>query len=165
MLHLRSFEIPAHRHLLLLTPLAVLLSLIFSTAAYAKAVTGSIVGAVTDSSGGAVPNALVVITETRTGMMRKVQANQSGFYSVPDILPGTYSMSFEYAGFRRLVRENVEVLVNTTVRVNAELQPGAVNESVEVRATLPDLQTDRADTGRKIESQQIADMPLAFNRN
>ena len=40
-----------------------------------------------------------------------------------------------------------------------------MNESVEVRASLPDLQTDRADTGRKIETQQIADMPLAFNRN
>src|ERR1700687_235141 len=113
MLHLPSFEAPARRHFLL-APLSVLLGFIFATASYGQAVAGSIVGAVTDSSGGAVPHAQVVLTETRTGSARKVQANQNGFYSVPDILPGTYSLSFEYAGFRRLVRDNVEVLVNTT---------------------------------------------------
>src|SRR5439155_20117471 len=104
MLHLSGFEIRVS--------MAVVIAAVFSTAAYGQAVKGSIVGAVTDSSGGAVPNAQVVMTETRTGLVRKVQANQNGFYSVPDILPGTYSLSFEYAGFRRLVRDNVEVLLN-----------------------------------------------------
>jgi hypothetical protein len=62
-------------------------------------------------------------------------------------------------------RENVEILVNTTIRVDVEMQPGQVSETINVTSSAPPLQTDRADIGRQIERRQIADMPLAFNRN
>src|SRR5262249_49440848 len=55
--------------------------------------------------------------------------------------------------------------VNSTVRVDFELEPGTLSESVTVTAQAELLQTDRSDTGRKIETKQLTDMPLLFNRN
>lgn len=91
--------------------------------------------------------------------------NESGTFTAPNLPAGTYSLTVEVPGFRRTVRENVGLLVNTTVRVDLELEPGLVTETVNVTAEVPALQTDRADTGRKIETRQITDMPLPFNRN
>jgi len=136
-----------------------------SSILHGQAINGSLVGTITDSSGGAVVGAPVIMLETRTGISRQVTTNSSGFYTAPDVAPGVYRLTVEVAGFRKLVRDNVQVLVNTTVRVDLELTPGSVNESVEVKAQLPNLQTDRADTGRKIETREITDMPLGFNRN
>jgi hypothetical protein len=59
----------------------------------------------------------------------------------------------------------VEVNVNTTVRVDIAMTVGALEESVTVTGEAPMLQTDRTDTGRIIQSQQITEMPLAFNRS
>ena len=74
-------------------------------------------------------------------------------------------MDGELVGFRKFTRENIEVNVNTTVRVDITLGVGALEESVMVTGEAPMLQTDRADTGRVIQSDTLAQMPLAFNRN
>jgi len=78
---------------------------------------------------------------------------------------GVYRVQAEHTGFKIAVRERVEVVVNSTVRVDMELQPGTVSETVEVQSEAALLQTDRSDTGRKIETRQLGDMPLGFNRN
>lgn len=132
---------------------------------FAQAVSATLLGTITDASGAAVPNAKVVVTEVNTGVSRAAETTQAGYYAFPDLRPGTYNVAAEMTGFKRAVRERVDVLVNTTVRVDLQLQPGEVSESVNVTAEVPLLQTDRADTGRKIETQQLADMPLGFNRN
>ena len=136
-----------------------------SVSIYGQAVTGSLVGTVRDVSGAVITGAEVVITETQTQVTRSVQTNESGTFTAPNLPAGTYSLAAEVPGFRRTIRENVGLLVNTTVRVDLELQPGLVTETVNVTAEVPALQTDRADTGRKIETRQITDMPLPFNRN
>ena len=59
----------------------------------------------------------------------------------------------------------MKVDVNTTVRVDVGLSLGNLSETVTVLAETPALQTDRADTGRIIESKQVTETPLAFNRN
>ena len=132
---------------------------------YGQAVTGSLLGAVTDSSGATVPNAKVTITEMRTGISRSTQTNASGNYAFPTLEPGTFRVAVERQGFRTAVKEGVDLLVNTTVRADLVLVPGAVTETVTVTAEVPILQTDRSDTGRKIEMVQLANMPLGFNRN
>ena len=68
-------------------------------------------------------------------------------------------------GFRKFTRDNVDVSVNTTVRVDIALTVGELEESVTVTGEAPMLQTDRTDTGRIIESTQITQMPLGFNRS
>jgi len=132
---------------------------------YAQAVTGSLLGTVTDSSGGVVPKAEVIITEMNTGISRRMGTNASGNYVFPALEPGRYRVSVEHAGFRTAVKEAVDVLLNTTVRADLVLQPGLISEAIIVKAEVPILQTDRADTGRKIEAVQLVNMPLSYNRS
>jgi hypothetical protein len=131
----------------------------------AQAVTGSLLGTVTDSSGARVPGAKVTITEVNTGISRSMQTNESGNYMFPTLEPGTYRVAVERTGFRTAVKEGVVLLVNTTVRADLVLQPGAISEQITVVAEVPILQTDRADTGRKIEAAQLVNMPLGYGRN
>src|SRR5437868_11848112 len=130
-----------------------------------QAVNATLLGTVTDSSGGTVAGAQVTIMEMKTGVKRNATTNESGNYQFSDIPPGQYEVAVEKQGFKRSVRAGIDVLVNAETRVNVDLAPGAVNESVVVTAETPILQTDRADTGRKIETKQAEELPLGFNRN
>ncbi len=140
-------------------------ALAITAIALGQAVTGSMVGTITDSSGAAVPNSKVIITETKTGISRNSETNESGNFSFPAVEPGTYRVAVERTGFRTSVRDGVDLLVNTTVRVDLSLLPGQVTEILNVSAEGSLLQTDRSDTGRKIESVQLLNVPLGYNRN
>jgi hypothetical protein len=131
----------------------------------AQAVNATLLGTVTDTTGAAVPNAKVTATETATGVPRIAQTNESGNYSFPNLPPGVYSVTVEQTGFKKASRANIDVVVDTTARVDLRLEPGNISETIEVTATTPELQTDRADTGSKIETAQAASMPLGTNRN
>ncbi len=147
---------------------AALLGLFFTFAvgnANGQAVNATLLGTVTDASGAIVAGASVTITEQQTGVIRSGKSNESGNYTFPDLPPGTYTVAVEQQGFKKEVRQNNRVVINTETRVDVQLQPGSISESVEVTATPPPLQTDRADTGRDLESQQLEAMPLGTNRN
>ena len=142
------------------------LVLLFTAAcSYGQAVNATLLGSVTDSSGAAIANAKVTITETNTGVAYGGQTNESGNYTFPSLPPGQYSVTVEAAGFKREARTNVDVIVNSSTRVDVQLRPGDISESVEVTAAPPALQTDRSDTGRKIETVLVENMPLGVNRN
>jgi hypothetical protein len=112
----------------------------------AQAVTGSVLGTVTDASSAVVANAKVSLTNVGTGIVRNEQTNASGNYTFADIPEGNYSVSVEATGFKKDVRQSVNVLVNTSTRVDIQLQPGNITQQIEVTAAAPPLQTDRADT-------------------
>jgi hypothetical protein len=137
----------------------------FSVPVMGQAVNATLLGTVTDSSGAAVSNAKVTITETNTGISRTSQTNESGNYIFPDLPPGTYTVTAEQSGFKRASRAGVDVIVNTTGRVDVVLQPGNISETITVEAETPILQTERADTGRKLETVLTENVPLGTNRN
>jgi len=137
----------------------------FSTPVRGQAVNATLLGTVTDSSGAAVSNVRVTITETNTGISRTSQTNESGNYIFPDLPPGTYTVTAEQSGFKRASRAGVDVIVNTTQRVDLVLQPGNISETITVEAETPILQTERADTGRKLETVLTENVPLGTNRN
>jgi hypothetical protein len=149
----------------LLITTAILFLATTSPYAHAQAVKGSLLGNVTDASGAAVPGATVTITETQTNVSANAVTNESGYYTFPNLKDGLYRVEAELQGFRKTVRDGVQVDVNTTVRVDLALQPGELTETVNVAAETPALQTDRTDTGRLIQGEQIAAMPLGFGRN
>ncbi len=130
-----------------------------------QAVNATLLGTVTDSSAAAVANVKVTITETNTGISRTSQTNESGNYVFPDLPPGTYRVIAELSGFKRASRAGIDVIVNTTERVDLVLQPGNISETITVEAETPILQTERADTGRKLESVLTENVPLGTNRN
>src|SRR4051794_33217446 len=139
--------------------------LLAASPARAQAVTGTLLGNVTDSSGGGVPGATVTALETQTNISRTAVTNESGNYIFSSLRNGTYTVEVELQGFKKMVRPNVKVEVNTTVRVELKLEVGGINETLTVSAETPLLQTDRTDTGRILESKMVAELPLTFNRN
>ncbi len=133
--------------------------------ASAQAVTGTLLGHVTDSSGAGVPGATITATEVETNISRTTTTNEAGTYTFSSMKDGTYNVTAELQGFRKVVRQGVRVDVNTTMRVDLTLELGQMNETVTVNAETPILQTDRTDTGRILESKMVSELPLTFNRN
>ncbi len=151
-------------HLSMTVSVAILL-LGFSTPVRGQAVNATLLGTVADSSGAAVANVKVTITETNTGISHASQTNDSGNYVFPDLPPGTYKVLAEQPGFKRESRAGIDLIVNSTERIDLVLQPGNVSETITVEAETPILQTERADTGRKLEAVLTENIPLGTNRN
>jgi len=145
-------------------PIAAL-ALLAPPPAAAQAVKGSLLGNVVDASGLPLPGVNVTITEVSTNISYSTTANESGYYIFSNLKDGTYRVASELSGFKRTIRDGVEVPVNATVRVDLKMDVGALEESVTVIGATPLLQTDRADTGRIIESVHLQEVPLAYNRN
>ena len=142
------------------------LLLCFALSSFGQAVNATLLGTVTDASGAVVPNAKVTITEVNTGVGRSGQTNESGNYTFPNLPPGQYSVTVEAAGFKKETRRDIALAVNSTQRVDIQLQPGEVTETIEITGAAPALQTDRADTGRNIDTMVVSELPvLVSNRN
>src|SRR6185436_4372859 len=135
------------------------------SASSAQVLTGTLLGTVSHAQGAGVPGATATVTETGTNISRTAQTNSSGNYIFSNLKDGRYRLVVEMPGFRKVQRDGVVVDVNTTVRVDLVLQVGQLTEEATVVAETPALQTDRADTGRILESKQITEIPLSFNRN
>jgi len=138
-----------------------LLVLTISPSAFGQAVNGTLLGTVNDSTGATVPNAKVTAVETQTGLTHETKSNESGNYTFPDMPPGSYSITAEATGFKKNTHSNIDLLTNSTTRVDIDLVTGSVTETVLVTEAPPVLQTDRADISTAITSTQIAELPLA----
>lgn len=147
---------------LLVVMLLVLLAPHFAAA---QAVKGGLLGNVTDQAGLALPGVTVTITEQNTNVVSTAVANESGYYIFSNLKDGTYQVEAELAGFKKVLRKDVIVEVNSTVRVDLRMEVGAVQETITVAAESPTLQTDRADTGRIIKAIEMQEAPLGFGRN
>jgi len=132
---------------------------------FGQAVSATLLGTVSDSTGAAIAKARVTATETSTGAVHESVTNDSGNYTFPDLTPGRYSVTVEANGFKKETHQNIDVLINSSTRVEFDLATGSVSETVLVTTAPPLLQTDRADISTKIEAKQIADLPLGTNRN
>lgn len=145
--------------------LAGCLAFLFCTStASGQAVYGSIIGTVTDPQGNVVAGAKVTVTSITKGTSDETITNDSGNYSVIHLIPDTYKVHVEASGFKAYDVPSVTVQVDTTSRVDAQLQVGAVTQSVEVTAEVPQLKTDRADVSIDFNAQAVQELPLA-NRN
>ena len=120
------------------------LMLIPATAS-AQAVTGTLLGNITDSSGAAVPGATVTATNVDKNTSRSVVSNEAGYFIMTSLPNGTYTVDAELQGFKKTARQGVKVDVNTTVRVDLVLQVGQLTEEATVVAETPALQTDRVE--------------------
>lgn len=136
-------------------------------AAHAQTVTGSLVGRVADASDAVIVDARVVATEIMRGVSRETKTNEQGVYNIPSIEPGVYRVEIERQGFKKFLADHVEVNINTTVRVDATMQLGAVAESVEVVASASAIQlvTDRGDVSHQVVREQVENLPLSVDRN
>jgi hypothetical protein len=149
----------------LLTLGALLLwSLAASLPASAQAVYGGIFGTVTDKSGAVVPNATVTVTDISKGTSVTTTSNESGLYRVQHLIPDTYKIEAEAAGYSKSVVPSVVVYADTAPEIDVQLAVGAVSNTVEVTAGAPLLETDRAEVSTILDSRAVENLPN-FNRN
>ena len=131
----------------------------------AQTVTASLVGHVADSSGAAVAGVKIVATEATRNVSRETLTNDAGNFTLNSVEPGLYRVAIEQPGFKRFVKDSINVTINSTVRVDAVLEVGAVTETVEVFANALQIKTDRADLSHQIQDNQVANLPLSADRN
>ena len=119
----------------------------------------SIQGTVLDKSGATVAGAKVTVTNQATGVSRNTVSGDSGFYRIPGLTPGAYKVDVEAATFKKQTTPNVIVAAETTKGLDVMLEPGPTQESVTVNESVADLQTENANIGTTIGSQQIVNLP------
>src|SRR5918992_4318805 len=124
-------------------PVLVLVGLIASVAFPALAQQGvsSVQGRIVDESGAVLPGVAVVVTHEASGMFRQVTSNVDGSYFVTGIVPGTYRVTAELAGFRKYERREVLLEIGTTTTVDITMGLGALEENVTVTSQAPLIDT------------------------
>ncbi len=127
----------------------------------AQEITGSIVGTVTDSKGGVVPNAKVTITNTdQQVVVRTLTTDDRGEYAAPLLPVGRYSVTAEIAGFKKVTQSGMVLNVNDKLAVNFSLEVGTVNETVSVEANPLQVDTQSATATGVISGTQVRELSL-----
>jgi hypothetical protein len=147
--------------------MAIGLILMGSTArtASAQVLYGSIAGTLTDETGSVVPRATVSVTNESTGLSRQTITDESGHYSIPNLLEGTYDLSVNATGFKPYTQKGVVVRINAATNVDAVVTLGALNEQVTVEASTQVLQTTKTDVNTSLDTTSIENLPLSNYRN
>ena len=133
---------------------------LITSAAIAQSDYGSIGGFAKDPSGAVVPKTKVVITNENTGEAHPVITNDSGYYTVPNLAPGSYIMIAEAPVFKLFASKNNKLSANSALSLDAVFTVGSPTETVEVVSTAAVLQTDSGSvqgeiTGTQIQSQEL----------
>ena len=134
------------------------------TAAMAMAQTGAdtgLKGRVTDQSGASVPGTTVTLLRAETGEKRVVTANDAGDWEARFLSPGAYRLTFEKTGFKKLVRDGVNVSTAEVDTVNAELQVGSVGQSIEVVADAEMISSTSATVVRTLDRKELENLPTS----
>src|SRR5947207_690810 len=108
---------------------------------------GEITGSVSDATGAVIEGATVNVRNTATSQVREVQTNQTGAYTVPFLVPGTYVVRVEKPGFKSATRNDVLLQVGAVARVDFTVEIGVVTESVEVQGGSALLPTEQPAEG------------------
>jgi hypothetical protein len=132
----------------------------WSGAAAAQSTTGSISGVITDSSGGVLPGADIVVVHSDTGLQRQQVTDATGYFRVLNLSPGHYSVTAQLSGFSRNSLDRVTVSVSRDVRVDMELRVGALDDRVVVRAEARSVEIGATTVGGVVSTRQISELPL-----
>jgi Carboxypeptidase regulatory-like domain/TonB dependent receptor-like, beta-barrel len=133
--------------------------LALTAAASAQESRGTITGTVRDASKGLVPGATVTVVNVAMGTAVTVVTNEAGAYQVPYLIPGTYTVAVELIGFRKYLREKVEVRVADRLELDVELEAGGTVEEVTVTAEAPLLETSSASLGNVVDARRVSELP------
>jgi Carboxypeptidase regulatory-like domain len=121
---------------------------------------GSVTGSVMDSSGAAIGEAQVTLTNLGTSEKRTQATGSDGLYSFVNLIPGDYRIDVEKAGFKHFIQANVAVQVNQASRIDAALAVGQVSETVEVTSETPLLQPETSSLGTVVDMRAANELPL-----
>src|SRR6266446_10538534 len=141
--------------------LTAILLLLTGSVTLSQAITGRLRGQILDPSGGAVPQAQVVVTNQRTGVTSTLTTTSAGTYELPSILPGLYKVSVEAKGFKTFLKIDIPVLADQDNVVDAQLELGPSSETVEVTAGAIAVQTSSATLNNNFRASDMEGLPTA----
>jgi hypothetical protein len=121
---------------------------------------GTVLGRVTDRSDAVVPGVSVRITNKATGIATAVETNEQGNYLAPYLIPSIYQVTAEKSGFKRFLRDGIELRLNDRLEVNILLELGDLTDTVTVTAETPLLETASASQGQVVDSRRVAELPI-----
>ncbi|MGI8960025.1 MAG: carboxypeptidase regulatory-like domain-containing protein [Bryobacteraceae bacterium] len=143
----------------------LLLALLTCPAAWMQSTYGTLLGVVTDSSGGVVANARIQVTETNTGISKETTTDSHGTYELPNLQPGTYQVAIIASGFDKYVRANVPLDPRASVRVDVTLAVGSTKTTVEVQASAPVITTESGTVSDVAKGKEISELPINYRAN
>ncbi len=115
--------------------------------------TGSLTGKITDSNGAVIPGAKVTITNSTTNQSFEITTDNEGVYRAQNLPPGTYTLNAAAPGFKNFTATNLNVRSGLRSKFNANLDVGAVSETVNVTAS------DETDLSTSVDSRQVIELP------
>ncbi len=121
---------------------------------------GIVLGRVTDSSGLVVPEATVQVINTATSVTVTSTTNQDGNFFTPYLIPGPYRIVASKTGFKKLVRDGIQVDIAARLEINLQMEVGAVSDSVTVTSEVPLLSTTDASAGRAMDFRDVKELPI-----
>src|ERR1700676_3334008 len=127
---------------------------------HAQVAGATLTGTITDSSGGEVPNARVVIKDVSTGVERTVTTNKDGFYIAANLLPAEYQVTVTAQGFNTEIKNGIKLNVGMEQEFNLTLQVGTVTHRVEVTAEAPAVQLSTSDISATVQATTVRELPL-----
>lgn len=142
------------------TLLLTLVTTCLSSLSFAQTSTGSLSGIVSDSNGASVPGASIVVTDNATGVRQQTVTTDAGLYVFATLPVSTYTMSVEKTGFKRVNRSNIEIRIAQRMDLNVSLEVGDVQQTVEVTAAAPLLETSTSEKGQTFSPQFMSNLPL-----
>src|SRR5436190_11920533 len=139
--------------------LAALLAAVLAHPLAAQTDTGEISGVVRDTQGGVLPGVAIVAEHLDSGTRLERITDGQGRYFLPSLRTGTYTITADLAGFRRIIRSGVMLRLGQTLAIDFQLEPGGVSEEVVVTGDPPLLRTN-AEISDVIENRQVVEIPL-----
>lgn len=118
-------------------------------------------GLISDPSGAAVAGAKVTATDLQKNSRSEVYSNETGRYSIPFLLPGEYRVEVEAPGFKKYVREGIQLQIGDRAALNVNLELGALSDEVTVSAQMSQLETETASRGGVVDNQLLLNVPNA----
>ena len=140
--------------------LSLALSFAFPAWPQSEAISATLSGTIQDENGATVPGATVTLSNPNVSFSRQVTTGDNGLYTFALIPPGNYQLRVEKTGFNAYLQPNIVLAVGQSSTLNAQLQVGNVNQTVEVTAQAPVLNTGSADLGAEVSSKQAVELPL-----
>ncbi len=129
-------------------------------AAFSQVTTGRIQGSVSDAQGGMIPGAEIKVVNKLTGQTLDSITNEAGYWALPSMSAGTYSVTVSLPGFKSVTIDNVKVDAGVPATVNAKLEVGSVTEQVSVETGAEVLQTETATVTSTLVGQQLHELPF-----
>ncbi len=131
-----------------------------AVAAFAQESRGTIQGTVTDPQGAVVAGATVVVSGTATKTSVSLKTNETGRYLAPLLMPGDYTVTVEAPGFKKSLREKIELLTGDVRTVDVTLEVGSNTEQVTVTAEAPLVDVTNTSSGSALDDRTVRDLPV-----